>query len=51
MKIQNSGGDVRQHVSSPIEGTIETPSQNTPDIKRYSKFLFYFLYYFIAIDL
>jgi len=51
MKILNSGGDVRQHVSSPIEGTIKTPSQKTPDIKRYSKFLFSFLYYFIAFDL
>ena len=45
MKILNSGGDVRQHMSSPIEGTIKTPSQKTPDIKRYSKFLFSFLYY------
>jgi hypothetical protein len=51
MKIQNSGGGVRQHVSSPIEGTIKTPSQKTSDIKRYSEFFFSFLYYFIAFDL
>jgi hypothetical protein len=49
MKILNSGGDVRQHMSSPEEGTIKTPSQKTPDIKRYSKFLFSFLYYFQSL--